>query len=256
MGDAVFHSLTRIAVVAAALAAAGAAQSAEERDVFARVVVAETELRAGPGVSYRVIHRAVRGETFVVETRETKGFWLEVLLPDGRTAYALGDTVAAISADEDAESGFHKPGVFAPPALQTARAGFAMMAGIYDGDGYAEIRPALVIAPAIAFEPYIGIALQLDSRKLLYGAAGTLNLAPDWAIAPFFEIGGGGVLEDPKDEFVGSERRWFHARAGGGLLVSLRLRLLFRLEASNVVMFSEDDYQNTQSYLAGLGTYF
>jgi hypothetical protein len=260
MGDPVLHSLARAALGAAALGLALAlpaeGRAAEERDVFARVVVSETELRAGPGVSYRVIHRAVRGETFLVETRETKGFWLEVLLPDGRTAYVLGDTVSAISAEEDPESGFSKPGIFAPPALQTARGGFALMAGIYDGDGYSEVRPALVIAPAIAFEPYLGIALQLDSRKLLYGAVGTLNLAPDWAIAPFFEIGGGGVLEDPKDEFVGSERRWFHARAGGGLLVSLRLRLLFRLEASNVILFSEDDYENTQSYLAGLGTYF
>jgi hypothetical protein len=256
MGHAILHSLTRAALLACVLAVSSAASAAEDRDVFARVVVAETELRAGPGVSYRVIHRAVRGETFVVETRETKGFWLEVLLPDGRTAYVLGDTVSAISAEEDPEAGFSKPGVFAPPALQTARGGFAMMAGIYDGEGYAELRPALVIAPAIAFEPYVGLSLQLDRRKILYGASGTLNLAPDWAIAPFFQIGAGGVLDDPKDEFVGEERRWFHARAGGGLLVSFRLRLLFRLEASNVVLFTEDDYHNTQAYLAGLGTYF
>jgi hypothetical protein len=256
MGNAILHSLIRAAALAAVLAVSGPLLAAEEEYVFARVVVAETELRAGPGVSYRVIHRAVRGETFQVQTRETKGFWLEILLPDGRTAYVLGDTVSAISAQEDAEAGFSKPGIFAPPALTTARGGFALLAGFYAEQGYAEVRPALVIAPAIAFEPYVGIALELDSRKLLYGAAGTLNLAPDWAIAPFFEIGGGGVLDDPKDEFVGKEKRWFHARAGGGLLVSLRLRLLFRIEASNVVLFSEDDYENKQSYLAGLGTYF
>jgi hypothetical protein len=248
--------MIRAAAFAAALAIASPLLAAEEQYVFARVVVAETELRAGPGVSYRVIHRALRGETFQVQTRETKGFWLEILLPDGRTAYVLGDTVSAISAQEDPEAGFRKPGIFAPPALQTARAGFALLAGFYAEQGYAEVRPALVIAPAIAFEPYVGIALELDSRKLLYGAAGTLNLAPDWAIAPFFQIGGGGVLDEPKDEFVGEQKRWFHARAGGGLLVSLRLRLLFRIEASNVVLFSEDDYENSQSYLAGLGTYF
>jgi hypothetical protein len=256
MGHAIFHPLIRTAALVLALAAPGVARAADDSDVFARVVVAETELRAGPGVSYRVLHRAVRGETFVVQTRETKGFWLEVLLPDGRTAYLLGDTVSTISAEEDPEAGFAKPGIFAPPALQTARGGFALLAGFFDEQGYSEIRPALVIAPAIAFEPYVGIALDLDSRKLLYGAAGTLNLAPDWAIAPFFQIGGGGVLDEPKDEFVGEQRRWFHARAGGGLLVSLRLRLLFRLEASNVVLFSEDGYENKQSYLAGLGTYF
>ena len=110
MGDAVFHPLMRAALIAAALSLALAiprqGRAAEERDVFARVVVSETELRAGPGVSYRVIHRAVRGETFLVETRETKGFWLEVLLPDGRTAYVLGDTVSAISAEEDPRRAF------------------------------------------------------------------------------------------------------------------------------------------------------
>ena len=256
MGHAVLHSLTAAALSLSLALRAVSARAADEPDVFARVVVAETELRAGPGVSYRVIHRAVRGETFVIQTRETKGFWLQVLLPDGRTAYILGDTVSAISAEEDAEAGFSKPGIFAPPALQTARGGFALMAGLYDGDGYSEIRPALVIAPAIAFEPYVGVALRLDSKRLLYGAAGTLNLAPDWAIAPFVSIGAGGVLEDPNDEFIADDRHWFHARAGGGLLVSLRLRLLFRIEASNVVLFSEDDYENRQAYLAGLGTYF
>jgi len=29
-----------------------------------------------------------------------------------------------------------------------------------------------------------------------------------------------------------------------------------RLEAANMVLFGEDDYQNVQSYAGGLGTYF
>ena len=110
--------------------------------------------------------------------------------------------------------------------------------------------------PAIALEPYIGIALEPDSRRLVYGLAGTLNLAPDWAIAPYVTLGAGGVHENPKDEFVERERSWFHARAGGGLLVSLRLRILLRLEATNFALFTEDDYENVQSYIGGLGTYF
>jgi hypothetical protein len=64
------------------------------------------------------------------------------------------------------------------------------------------------------------------------------------------------MYEQPKDEFVRQERKWFHARAGGGLLVSLRFRVSLRLEAANMVLFQEDDYQNVQSYTAGLGTYF
>ncbi len=248
--------------LAAGLALAAAAwlwaeeASAQEADVFARVVVGETELRAGPGVSHRVIHRARRGDAFLIQTRETSGYWLQVLLPDGRTAYVLGDTVEAIAVDEDSPDAPEKPGFFAPPALADAHGGFALMGGVFDLDGYSEVRPALVLAPAIAFEPYLGLALEPDSRKFVYGAVGALNLAPDWPIAPFFVLGAGGVREEGKDEFVVRDRSWFHARAGGGLLISLRLRILVRLEATNFVLFREDDYRNVQSYVGGLGVYF
>ena len=254
MGYSILYALTLAAMAAVVSGEARAADA--DFDTFARVVVAETELRSGPGVSHRVISRATRGEAFLVETRETKGFWLEVRLADGRTAYVLGDTVEIQRVDETQADRPRKPGFFAPPALTQARGGFALLAGIYDRDGYAEIRPAFVIAPAIAFEPYVGVALEPDSRRILYGGAGTLNLAPDWAIAPFVQIGLGGVYEQPKDETLREERKWFHARAGGGLLISFRFRMLVRLEASNLALFSEDDYQNTQAYVAGLGTYF
>jgi hypothetical protein len=236
----------------------GAEAAAEEKDTdtFARVVVAETELRAGPGISYRVLHRARRGDAFLIQTRETSGYWLEVLLPDGRTAYALGDTVQPVAVDADAEDAPSKPGLFAPPALEDANGGLALMGGVFDASGYTEIRPAWVIAPAVAFEPYVGLALQSDSRRILYGGAFALNLAPDWAIAPFTVLGMGGMAEKPKEERIREERSWFHARVGGGLLVSLRFRLLFRLEASNFVLFTEDRYRNVQSYVGGLGSYF
>lgn len=246
-------------VILSLLGTPSLARAADEdvnEDAYARVVVAEAELRAGPGVSHRVIYRAPRGETFLISARETAGFWLQVTLPDGRTGYVLGDTVEPVSANDDSIEASRKPGFFAPPALRDANAGFAMMAGIYDRAGYVELRPAWVIAPAIAFEPYVGLALQNDSRRIIYGGAGTLNLLPDKALAPFVTIGAGGMYEQPKDEFVRQSRKWFQARAGGGVLISLRFRVSLRLEAANMVLFEEDDYQNVQCYAAGLGTYF
>lgn len=246
-------------LLAAALCAASPrvfAQEEEDVDAFARVIVSEAELRSGPGVSHRVIYRAQRGETFLISGREGTGFWLQVTLPDGRVAYVLGDTVEPVGAGPDAPEGAVKPGFFAPPALQEARGGFALMGGVFDLDGYVEVRPALVLAPAIAIEPYVGLALERDAKRILYGVGGTLNLAPDWAIAPFVHIGGGGLHETPSDEFVRSELDFFHARAGGGLLISLRWRILFRLEANNTVVFTEDSYTNVQTYYGGLGTYF
>jgi hypothetical protein len=256
MSAARFVRIAAVALTACAAWFAPREAVAQESDVFARVVVGETELRAGPGVSHRVIHRARRGDAFLIETRETSGYWLQVLLPDGRTAYVLGDTVEAIAVDEDSPDAPAKPGFFAPPALGDARGGFALLGGVFDLDGYSEVRPALVIAPAIAFEPYLGLALEADSRKIVYGAVGALNLGPDWPIAPFFVLGAGGVREQGKDEFVVRDRSWFHARAGGGFLISLRLRILVRLEATNFVLFREDDHRNVQSYVGGLGVYF
>jgi uncharacterized protein YgiM (DUF1202 family) len=243
-------------VLASLLLLLAPALRAEEGDTFARVIVSETELRSGPGVSHRVIHRAKRGDSFAIETRETSGFWLQVLLPDGRTAYVLGDTVETVNVDEDTPDAPSRPGLFAPPALAEARGGFALLGGVYDLEGYGEVRPAFVLAPAIALEPYFGLALEEESRRFVYGLAGTLNLAPDWAIAPYVTLGAGGVHQDPKDEFVLEDRSWFHARVGGGLLISLRFRILLRLEATNVVLYTEDDYDNVQTYTGGLGTYF
>jgi hypothetical protein len=245
--------------VASSLLFGGAFARAADRgdvDVFARVNVAETELRAGPSVSYRVIHRGRRGDAFLVTTRETSGYWLEVLLPDGRTAYVLGDTVDVMGVDEGTPNAPSKPGIFAPPALEDAHGGLALMGGVWNGVGYSEARPAWVIAPAIAFEPYFGLALQSDSTRFVYGGAFALNLAPDFAVAPFFVLGAGGVHEIPKEENIRKERDWFNARVGGGLLVSLRWRLLLRLEFSNFVLYTEDRYKNVQSYVGGLGSYF
>ncbi|MCA9599574.1 MAG: SH3 domain-containing protein [Myxococcales bacterium] len=249
-------SLTVAVALLTAPAVARAADSEEDIDAFARVVVGETALRSGPGVGHRVIYRAHRGETFLIEGREGTGFWLKVVLPDGREGWVLGDTVEPVGAGEDAPEGASKPGFFAPPALQEAHGGFALMAGLFDGSGYVELRPAFVLAPAIAIEPYAGLALLDDGKRFIYGLGGTLNLAPDWAIAPFLHIGAGGLREIPNDEFVRPTLDFFHARAGGGLLVSLRWRILLRIEANNTVIFTEDSYDNVQTYYGGLGTYF
>lgn len=223
-------------------------------DAIARVTAAQSELRAGPGLSFRVIHRAERGETFAIQGREPNGYWLRVYLDDGRTAYLLGDTAQASALDADSSAG---PGIFAPPPLESASGGVAMTAGVFDRDGYAELRAALVLSPALSLEPYAGLSLSEAGRGFLYGGAMTVNLAPDWALAPFLSLGGGGFTTLPNDDaFALSRETVFHSRAGGGLLVSLRWRMIVRLEASHMLLFTADSYRATQSYVGGLGSYF
>jgi hypothetical protein len=237
--------------------AQSAAELDPELDTVARVVSSTSELRAGPGLSYRVIERAERGDAFFVQGRESTGHWLRVYLADGRTAYLLGDTADTMLATDAGGEGVGAPGVFSPPPLGSSRGGLAMTGGVFDGSGYAELKPALVLTRALALEPYVGLVMSAAGRSLLYGGGATVNLAPDWALAPFVSLGAGGYSTMPNDDaFLLRKQSLFHARAGGGLLVSLRWRITLRLEANNTVLFDASAYQNALSFVGGLGSYF
>ena len=259
-----FRPARLIGAAAAAILALNADPShAETVNAFARVVVEETALRSGPGVSHRIIYLAHRGETFVIESRKGAGFWLKVLLPDGRGGWVLGDTVQPIGISPNAEDRPATPGFFAPPPLAEARGGFAIMGGVLDessrgiASGYLEVRPAIVLAPTIGFEPYVGMALTENGNELLYGGAVTLHFAPDWAIEPYFTMGLGGLSTFPNaDQFVLQKETVWAARAGAGVLFALRARILVRLEATNFSIFTEDSFRNAQSYIGGFGVYF
>ena len=175
---------------------------------------------------------------------------------DCRTAYLLGYTADTVALDADSDESV-SPGVFAPPPLESARGGLALAAGVFDGSGYAELKPAFMVNRSLALQPSAGLALSSAGRSLLYGAGASVNLAPDWAIAPYLSLGGGGFTTLPNDDAFALERRTvFHARAGGGLLVSLRWRLIVRLEANHVVLFTAASYRDAQSFTGGLGSYF
>jgi uncharacterized protein YgiM (DUF1202 family) len=252
----------RASVAAAALvvlrAGVCAAAGTGEPEAFARVVVNETDVRAGPGVSHRVIHRAARGDALALETRGGSGYWLQVLLPDGRVGWVLGDTVEPVAVEAEQADAPSRPGLFAPPALASARGGFALVGGVLDASGYTELKAALLLAPAIALEPHAGIALTPRGQRALYGGGATLHLAPDWAVAPYVHLGAGGLSELPNEEAfpLAEQSHYWHVRVGAGLLVSFRWRILVRAEAMSYSVFTADTYRDEQGYVGGLGAYF
>jgi len=241
----------------------------EDIDAFVRVVVDSMDLRSGPGVSYRVIGTAHRGETFAADGRPTSGFWLRVLLPDGRAAYVLGDAVQpfAVRPGERGERGTpSRPGVFAPPPLEGAHGGLAIVGGVLSGPvgdgsraafGYMEIRPQIVLHKTISLDGFLGDALTSDGQQILYGAGATVHLFPSWPVCPFVFLGGGGLSSFPaSDSFVLRRQDSFVGRVGGGLLLALRNRILVRLEVTNLTLFTADTYRSAQTYAGGLGVYF
>lgn len=265
-------ALTRLAL-AAMLALAPAAITlvpreahAEEPEAFARVVVDTAEIRSGPGVSYRVIYTAQRGETLAIDGRPGSGFWLRVVLPDGRTAYALGDEVQVFAVRPGEPEAPSRPGLFATPPLEGARGGLAIVGGllsipIRDGStrafGYLEARPSIVVHRTVTIDGFIGDALTADGAQILYGGGLTVNFAPSWAICPFLGIGAGGLTVRPNaDSFVLKREDLYVARAGAGILMALRGRILVRLEATNLSLFDAESFKNAQTYSGGFGVYF
>lgn len=264
----------RSVVVALALSIVGSAvvslpmtaSAAEEPNAFVRVVVDSADLRSGPSISARVISTARRGETFAVDGRPGTGFWLRVVLPDGRTAYALGDEMQVFAVRPGEPEGPSRPGIFATPPLEGANAGFSILGGILsiptrDGStqafGYLEGRPSIVVHRTVTIDGYIGDALTADGSQILYGGGATIHFAPSWAICPFLGIGAGGLTVRPNaDSFVLKREDLYMARAGGGLLMALRGRILVRLEVTNLTLFDSESLKNAQTYAGGFGVYF
>lgn len=257
-----------LAALSSAEARAADSSAADDAPVsaFARVVVDSAELRSGPGVSYRIIYVAHRGETFALDGRPTTGFWLRVLLPDGRRAYALGDEVQPFAVTSDVGEAPGRPGLFAPPPLRGSRAGVALLGGmlsipVVGGGvqrlGYVEARASLVLHETVSLEGFVGDGLTSDGAELLYGGGVAIYLAPSWPVCPFLGLFFGGLSVLPNAEsFVLQREDLYVARAGGGLLFALRNRILVRLEATDLSVFSADSYKNAQTYSGGLGVYF
>ncbi len=254
------------ATVALALASRTALAEDAEPEAFARVVVDSAELRTGPSVSYRVLYVAHRGETFALDGRPGTGFWLRVLLPDGRAAYALGDQVEPFAVNPNDQSAPSRPGFFAPPPLEGARGGLALMGGalvipVTGGAqktyGYLEARPSLVLHRTVSLEAFVGDGLTSDGAQLLYGGGVSIYLAPGWPVCPFLGLAAGGLSVFPtQDTFVRNRQDFYLAREGGGFLLALRGRILVRVEVTNLSLFDSNSYRNAQTYEGGLGVYF
>lgn len=268
MSGAFFRAVALVVAIAGAASAAApaTAAAAEEPEAFARVVVDAADVRSGPGVSYRVIYSAARGETLAIDGRPGTGFWLRVVLPDGRTGFALGDEMQVFAVRPGEPEAPSRPGFFATPPLEGSRAGLAIVGGVLaipiaDGTrrafGYMEARPSIVLHRTVTLDGFVGDALTSDGSQLLYGGGLAVNFAPSWPVCPFLGIGGGGLSVRPNaDSFVLKREDLFVARAGGGVLMAIRGRILVRLEATNLTLFDSDSFKNAQTYSGGFGVYF
>ncbi len=239
---------------------------AAESEAFGRVTVDAAELRSGPGASFRVIYTAHRGEALALDGRPGDGFWLRVILPDGRVAYALGDDLQTFAVDPRDSGAPRRWNLLAPSPLIGAHAGLVVLggaayvpleAGGRRAYGYMEARPSIVLDPTVTLDGFVGEVLTSDGSEVFYGGGASVYLAPSWPVCPFLDLGGGGLSVFPTaGSSVLQRNDYYLARAGGGLLLSLPKRVLVRLEATNLTLFSTQAYKNAQTFAGGLGVYF
>ena len=228
---------------------------AEDIEVYARVVVDSTQLRSGPGPSFRQVGIALRGDTFRVRQRSTRGYWFQVERPDGTLAWIMGDVVYNHEVGESDDIREWK--VFAPPPLSDARVELAALFGILSGGGFMAIRPTILVGPVFGVELSGAAVVSRAGRLLLAGGGAMVNIFPKWPVVPYVVVGGGIVISDPNaDTFLLQEGSVAMLYGGGGLRFGFRQRITIRLEVRSYAFFEPDRYVSQEEYSGGLSVFF
>jgi Bacterial SH3 domain len=251
-----------LAALAALAGSALAPAARAESSTVVRVLSEAAEVRTGPSFAYRSVYVAARGETLEAIDRASSGFWFKVLLPDGTYGWILGDEVITLAVDPTA------PGppslgarfvdfVFSPAPLARADMGLTFSAGLLGGEGLVLFRPALLLAPHLALEGFVGETVGEQADVIYYGAAANLFLWPRSPVTPFFVLGGGGAHGRKKaDQFTIKTGHYLTANVGGGLMFAFKKRVTLRLDFRNYSVFDANYTSDLQEYSGGLAVFF
>lgn len=227
--------------------------------IYARVIVERSEMRSGPGPSFRHVWTAHRGDVFPIEERGPSGYWYRVELPDGTQAWIQGAAVYAHElSDEEAHEGRFAPEVFAPPPLPQATGELAFsFAALGLVNGFMAVRPAFYIVPELGIELGAGASVGEGGRLLLGTGGAIFNAFPASVVVPFVVGGGGVAFSDPNaDTFLLRSGVTGALYAGGGLRFCFRYHITIRLEARAWVFYDENRYVPQEEYGGGLTVFF
>jgi hypothetical protein len=229
----------------------------EQASAYARVLVDTTSILAGPDPSYRKIMSAHRDALLPVRARASRGYWLEVELPDGTSGFIRGDTVYVTTvSDAEANAGRFLPAVFAPPPLVEAHGEVALVGGVLGSGGLIALRPSWLLSPNFGFEATAAAAVAQGGRLLIAMLGPFVNLFPEAPVVPFFNLAGGVIASSPNaDTFLLQSSSLVSVSAGAGLRIGFRYRLTLRLEARSYVFFETDRYVREEELSAGLSVF-
>lgn len=253
-----------LAAVLLAFAAGGAIPAsvrADDPEPMARIIVDSTLLRSGPGASFQRVHRAERGDLFPIRSRATRGgYWFEVGLPDGTSAWVFGEVVYVLEPGEEEGNRF-LPELFAPPPLLLANAELSVTLGVlgdsfgFDGEaaGFMAVRPSFYLSPYFGVELTAAASVGDGGRLFIGTVGGIVNLIPDFPIVPYIVVGGGMAISDSNaDTFLLRSGDLGVAYGGGGLRFGFLYRITLRIEARAFTFFKPDVFVAQEELSAGI----
>ena len=232
-------------------------------EALVRVVAEEAGVHTGPGFGYRVVYVAKRDEVLPAIGRATNDHWFRVQLPDGTYGWILGDEVFPL--DLDTASAHRGPSVwkrmgdamFSPSPLVEGGIGLTFSAGVLGGDGMFMFRPAVLVAPHLTVEGFVGETVGDQADVIFAGGGFNSNLFPTSPVTPFAAVAAGGAFGRKKaDQFTIKTGNYTMLNVGGGLLVALKKRLTIRGDARQYVIFDANHTQRIQEYSGALCVYF
>jgi hypothetical protein len=225
---------------------------------YARVIVEQASVRAGPGVGFRSVYTAQRDEVFPLRARATQGYWFQIELPDSTYGWIAGDSVYNLEVnDEKARSGRFLPWLFAPPPLPGAHGEVAVVGGVLGDGGMIAVRPTWLLDPAFGFELSGAAAVATGGRLLMATVGPVVNVFPRSPIVPYATVQGGLTASSPNaDTFLLDSGAITTLSAGAGLRLGFRYRITLRLEARTHVFFEADRTVTQEELSAGLTVFF
>jgi len=234
-----------------------------DAEAFLRVIAQKTEVRTGPGASYREVAIAERGQVFQVLARGTSDFWFKVELEDGTSGWILGDAVYPFEVGPADDGVFASMGkalkrtILGPSPAPYANVGLSFSAGLLDLEGVFLLRPSWLIDPYWALEGFGGLSPRSEKDIYLGGLAFVLRLVPGAVIGPYASIGLGAAHIRPKaDNFVDKKETLMALAAGGGFEITFKKQITLRIDARNWKLFDENKSSLGQEYTAGLAIFF
>lgn len=219
------------------------------------------ELHTGPGKNYPVFYIAQRGEE--IEVQKRRNDWYKVTLQASHNISKSGWIHRRHIVDQAvANIGSNRITAKDHPALQTAlnpKVYLGFNYGRSPNDDLAGIYAGYALTSTLALELQAGEILGQTRQETTWSLNASFTpFDDDWRVAPFFQIGSGGIDSEARStnsqQNDGSDK-FFQTTAGLGVLLSNRYRLRFEYRHMNILQ-SRNQNRDLETWHIGFIGYF